>query len=372
MIRVAFLIRSLNYGGAERQLVSMVKALDKDRFDVTVISFYSGGYFEKELEDSKIRLICLRKRARWDLLRFLWRLVGELKRLDPDILHSYLVEPNLLTVFLKPLFRSTKVVWAIGASNMDLKRYDWFVQLNFRLQRLASRYADLIISNSEAGRAYHAALGFPTQKFIVIPNGTDIDYFRPDPESRNRVRASWGIPDGAILIGVVARLDPMKDHPTFLKAASILYRRDSDLRFVCVGTGPPDYLASLRQLARDYGIADRVVWAGACDDMPAVYNSLDIACSSSAFGEGLPNVVCEAMACGLPCVVTDVGDSAWLVGETGIVVPPNDPQALAQGLAECLNMLASESRPNPRSRIEDRFTIGRLVSNTTAWLESLG
>jgi glycosyltransferase involved in cell wall biosynthesis len=276
-----------------------------------------------------------------------------------------------MSVLLKLFVPSTKVVWSIQASNMDLKRYDWFARMNFRLQRWASHFADLIVSNSEAGREYHVALGFSPQKFIVIQNGTDIEHFRPDTESRNRIRAEWGIADRAVLIGVVARLDPMKDHPTFLKAAAMLSAADHDLRFVCVGGGPQDYVSSLRQLANNYGIADRVIWAGAREDMPAVYNALDIACSSSAFGEGLPNVICEAMACDVPCVVTDVGDSALLVGNTGIVVPPNDPQALAEGLSECLNQMALGQPRNPRSRIEERFGISQLKNDTEKVLAHL-
>jgi glycosyltransferase involved in cell wall biosynthesis len=370
MIRIAFLIRSLGYGGAERQLTTLVRALDKDRFDVTVITFYPVGHFEEELRESNIRLISLHKRGRWDVLRFLWRLVGELKKLDPDVLHSYLVEPNLIAVLLKPLFRSTKVVWGILASDVDLENYDWFVRLSFRLQCFASRFADLIIANSEAGRDYHVALGFLGEKCTVIHTGINTEKFKPDRESRKRVRATWMVGDKTILVGLVGRLDPVKDHPTFLKAAMLLSQDLSDVRFVCVGPGPGNYEETLRQLADEYAIADRVIWAGAQSDMPSIYNALDVVCSSS-FSEGLPIAIAEAMACGVPCVVTDVGDSALLVGDTGIVVPPNDPRALADGLADCLEMMASGQRPNPRSRIVERFTVSRLVNDTTAALLSL-
>lgn len=370
MIKVSFLIRSLDYGGAERQLTTLVKELDKDRFDVTVVSFYPGGHFEKELEDSKIRLICLRKRGRWDVLLFLWRLIAELRRLQPEVLYSYLVEPNLVAVVLKPLLRSTKIVWSVRASDMDLKHYDWFARLNFNLQRFLSRFPDLIIANSEAGRAYHLARGFPAQRFIVIHNGIDTRKFKPDRESGKRIREAWGVAEGMMLIGLVARLDPIKDHQTFLKAAAIAHVGDSDVRFVCVGSGPEDYLAELRRLAEEYGIGNRAIWAGERDDMPAVYNALDIVCSSSV-SEGLPNAIAEAMACDVPCVVTDVGDSAWLVGDTGIVVPPNDPQALADGLKECMSVLASQQRPDTRARIAENFSLAQLVNRTEAALATL-
>jgi len=370
MIKLAFLIRSVNYGGAERHLTTLVKALDKKCFDVTVITFYSGGEFEKELRDSSIQLICVHKRGRWDI-SFLFRVINELRKLRPEIIHSYLVEPNVLSILLKPLFWSTKVVWSIQASDMKLDEYDWFARLNFRLQCLASRFADLVVANSESGRDYHVSQGFPARKCIVIHSGVDTDQFRPDRKSGERIRAEWGVPESKILIGHVARFDPMKDQPNFLKAAELLSRERDDIRFASVGGGTADYAATLRRLAEGYGIADRVIWAGARDDMPAVYNALDIVCSSSAFGEGLPNVIAEAMACGVPCVVTDVGDSALLVSATGIVVPPEDPQALAKGLEECVTNIKSGQRPDTRSQIRERFDLAQLVSRTETALRML-
>jgi glycosyltransferase involved in cell wall biosynthesis len=370
MIRVVFLIRSLDPGGAERQLTTLVRAMDKDRFEVTVITFYSGGRFEKELTEGNIRLISLHKRGRWDVIRFLWRLYGEVKRLSPNILHSYLVEPNLVAVALKPLFRSMKVVWGIRASNVEFEDSDRFARSSFFLQRYLSPFADLIITNSEAGRAYHLAHGFPALKSIVIHGGVDTERFQPNRESGKPIRTAWGLNDDTVLIGLVGRLDPMKDHPTFLKAAALLAREDSALRFVCVGTGPESYRTKLRLLTDEYKIADRVIWAGAREDMPAVYNALDITCSSSC-GEGLPNAISEAMACGVPCVVTNVGDSALLVGNTGIVVSPADPEALADGLSKCVDMVGAGAAPNPRRRISENFDLATLVKRTEAALAAL-
>jgi glycosyltransferase involved in cell wall biosynthesis len=370
MIRVAFLIRSLDRGGAERQLTTLVKAMDKNRFDVTVIAFYSGGHFENELAASNIRLVSLRKRGRWDVIRFLRRMYGELKRLRPNILHSYLVEPNLVAVFLKPFFRSMKVVWGIRASNMQLENYDWFARANFRFQCFMSRGADLIIANSEAGRAYHVARGFPVQKCIVIPGGVDLDRFQPDRVAGKRIRAAWRIPDDTPLIGLVGRLDAVKDHATFIKAAAELSQERSDVHYVCIGGGPEDRLARLRRLAADAGLANKIIWAGARNDMPAVYNALDVACSSS-YGEGFPNAIAEAMACGVTCVVTAVGDSALLVNGTGVIVPPGDPHALAEGLKQGLNLLESEQAPAPRARIEANFDLRQLVDRTDAALTQL-
>jgi glycosyltransferase involved in cell wall biosynthesis len=371
MIKWTFLIRSLNVGGAERQLIALAKALIKKDFNITVLTFYSGGALEEDLKDSGIKLISLEKRGRWDVLGFLWRLIHHIKEIQPDVVHGYLGTANILTVLLKPLFPKTKMIWGVRASNVDFSRYDWLSGLNFKLECLLSPLADLIIVNSNAGKTYHIDHGFPSEKVVVVPNGIDTERFKPDPDARIKIRKEWRISDDTILIGLVARLDPMKDHPTFLKAAALLSKEREDIRFVCVGTGSETYTQKLYYLANELGISDKVIWAGERNDMPAVYNALDIACSSSSYGEGFPNVVGEAMACGVPCVVTDVGDSAWIVGDTGIVVPPKNPHALAVGWKSILEINRREMGIKSRSRIIERFSIKYLVDKTESvlWLK---
>jgi glycosyltransferase involved in cell wall biosynthesis len=371
MIKVVFLIRSLNRGGTERQLATLVSLLDRSRFDLTILTFYPEGYFAKEILDKDISVISLDKSGRWEVIGFLWRLLTQLRRIKPHIVYSFLVEPNLLTAFLKPFAHATKIAWGIRASNVDLEHYDWFARLNFKLQVFFFRFADLIIFNSYAARDYHFAAGFSKQNTSVIHGGVDIEIFKPDRPAGRSLRAEWGIDEDAILIGLAARLDPMKDHPTFIKAAALVAQHNQDARFVCVGGGPPKYSAQLCSLAEENQISDRFVWAGQRDDMRAVYNALDMVCSSSAFGEGLPNAIAEAMACGIPCVVTDVGDSALLVGDTGIVVPPNNVQALADGLSKCIDMLRSGQTANPRLRITENFDSVSMAKRTDAALTSL-
>jgi glycosyltransferase involved in cell wall biosynthesis len=368
-IRVVFLTRSLEQGGTERQLATLVPRLNKDRFEVSVITLYSGGRFEATLTENNIPVINLNKRGRWDLL-VLWRLVAELRKIRPAILHSYLVEPNLIAVLIKPLIKDSRVVWGIRASDVDRSNNDWFTRLNFRLQTLFSSSADLAIFNSGAGRDYHFGLGFKTSKTIVIHPGVDIEEFKPDRESRTAVRQQWAQDEKTILIGLIGRLDPIKDHPTFLRSAAALARERSGCAFVCIGEGAGEYADGLRRLGDELGLSDRLIWAGNRADMPAVYNALDIVCCSS-LSEGLPNAVAEAMACDVPCVVTDVGDSAMLVGDTGIVVFVNDSQALIDGLKRCIDNLPRVGRPSPRERIMNSFDVRRLVERTEAELSAL-
>ena len=371
---IALLIRSLNYGGSERQLVALARGLHERQYDVTVATFYSGGPLEGELREAGVKVRGLDKGGRWDLLGFLFRLVRLLREEKPDILYGFLASPNTLSVLLKPIFLRTRMVWGVRASNVNLDRYDWLSRLSYGVERRLARFADLIIANSRAGSSYAVANGFPKNKMVVIPNGIDTERFRPDSEERRRVRAEWGLEEGEKLIGTVGRLDPMKGHATFLKAAAILSQKRGDVRFICVGDGPVDYGRELSALGEELGLTQRIIWAGLREDMPAVYNALDIATSSS-YGEGFSNVIGEAMACGVPCVATDVGDSAWIVGSQGLVVPPGNPEALATRWQDVVDK-APEARSaiglGLRERVAKNFSLDRMIEQTAEVLKADG
>jgi glycosyltransferase involved in cell wall biosynthesis len=368
--KVVFLIRDLNYGGAQRQLVSLVKALhQEDCFDVTVLHFYSGGPLLKDLIDRGITIISLEKQERWDVLGFFGRLFGHLKRIQPDVLHGYLGESNIVSMFVKPFFPSTRIIWGIRGSNTPSGRYGWLGSLLSLLERLLSSFTDLIIVNSHTGKTDYLDRGYAPDKMVVISNSIDTERFQPDSEAGAKVRSEWGISENTILIGLVGRLSPMKDHPTFLQAAALLSKEREDLRFVCVGVGEENYAKELYQLADDLGISEKILWAGGRSDMPAVFNALNIACSSSSDGEGFANVVGEAMACGVPCAVTDVGDSAWIVGRKGIVVPPKNPEALKTAIDELIEKANVDYNPQEiRQLIVEQFSVRQLVIQTKAAL----
>ena len=370
-MKILLLARSLGFGGTERQVVTLATGLQQRGCDVSVALFYAGGALEQELHDRGIPVWDLRKGGRWDVVAFIVRLMRMVHRLAPDVIYGFLAPPNMSTVLLKPLFPRVRMVWGVRASNVDLDRYDWLSRVSYRLECLLSRFADRIICNSRAGLEYAVAHGFPAGKMTVIPNGIDVERFKPDASARQRIREEWGIRGSDILIGVIGRLDTMKDHPTFLRAAAMLAREREDLRFVCVGEGTPASTADLHRLAHELGLAERLVWAGVRLDMPAVCNAMDIVASSS-YGEGFPNVVAEAMACGVPCVVTDVGDSALIVGATGSVVEPASPEALRDGLRPMIERLGRDLGYDVRQLIVSRFANGMLVTHTLDVLNALG
>ena len=326
--------------------------------------FYSKGPLEKELQYSNVPVFDLQKSGRWDVFLFLVRAVRAVWKLKPEVIYAFLGTPNILTAFLKPIFPKVRMIWGVRASNVDLAQYNWLFRLSYRAECLLSRFADLIICNSHAGLEYAAANGLSRGRMIVIPNGIDTERWKPDAVARERIRAEWGVAENEILIGLVARLDPMKGHPTFLSAAAMLIQERTDVRFVCVGDGPELYKSELHRLASGLCLDGKLIWAGARHDIPAVCNALDIASSPSSFGEGFSNSIAEAMACGVPCVVTDVGDSALIVGDTGVVVSPSMPIALCEGFRLMLKRLGPDLRDTTRALIVKRFTNEVMVTNT--------
>jgi glycosyltransferase involved in cell wall biosynthesis len=370
---VLFLARSLDRGGAERQLVKLAIGLTHRGHAIAVAVFFGGGVYEAELAEAGVRVINLGKQGRWDGLIFLSRLVRLLRKERPAVVHSYLAVPNILAILLRPLLTSTRIILGVRASNMDLSHYDWLVRLSYALERRLARFADLIIANSYAGKRHAVANSFQENKIVVIPNGIDTEYFKFDPEGRRHVRSAWGLGDDEIIVGLVARLDPMKDHPTFLEAASRIVRERHNVRFVCVGDGPVAYTEALKQQAAALGLTKQLIWAGVRDNMPAVYSALDCSSSSSSFGEGVSNTIAEAMACGVPCVVTDVGDSKQIVGDTGFVVEPGNPAALASAWQVVLEAGGAEMArrgQKARERIIEHFSLERLIEETARVLET--
>jgi glycosyltransferase involved in cell wall biosynthesis len=332
-LRVLVFVRCLEIGGAERQLVENVRHLDPARYACTVVSLYPGGPFRAELDAiPHVATADLGKTGRWDWVPVLWRAWRLVRSHRPDVLVGAFDVAHQLTAVLGRALR-LPTVWLVANAFMDYSLYDWLPGMLDKVSRRLSSWPDLVVFNSEAGARHYLSRGFAPRAHAVIPNPFDTRRFAPDPEARARLRHEWGLDADAPVIGMVARLDPIKDHATFLEACAEVAAAMPSVRFVCVGDGEPAYAASLKARAAELGLGERLVWTGARRDMPAVYNALDanVLCS---LGEGMPNVLGEAMASGVPCIATDVGDSALVVGDTGHVVPVRAPRELAAAMLE--------------------------------------
>jgi glycosyltransferase involved in cell wall biosynthesis len=289
-----------------------------------VVVLYAGGALEALLAGTGVRLLSLGKSSRWHAIAPLRQLRRLFLSERPHVIYAFLPAQTTLAALLPR--GETKLVFGLRAAGMQPEHYDALSALTYRSEAWLARRADLIIANARAVRANAIARGLPADRIAVVPNGIDTEIMRPDIDAGRALRRAWGLSDDAFVIGCVARLEPMKDHATLLSAAASFVGENADTRFVCVGDGP--LREEIKQRANSLGLADRVRWVGEFADMRAAYNAFDLATLSSAFGEGFPNVIGEAMACGIPVAATDVGEAGLIVGSLGEVTPPKDPALL--------------------------------------------
>ncbi len=358
-MKIVLFTRSLNAGGTERQLVLMARGLAARGHEVTVLLLYGGGALEPALAGSGARVVAIGKRGRWDVLGPLWRLRRAFRAARADVTYAFLPMQTVLAALLAP----GRVVFGLRAGGMELARYDWLSALSYVLETKLAKRAAAIVANARAIRAILPP-GIDPARVAVVANGIDTDHFKPHPTGRAALRREWGLAENTLAIGMVARIDPMKDHGTFLCAAAAFLAANPTTRFVCVGDGDAAYRRQLVELADALGVGSALAWAGERHDLAAVYSAFDIATLSSAFGEGFSNVIGEAMACGTPVVATDVGDAVRIVGDGGVVVRARDAMALAEGWREVamgdIDAMASAAR----ARIVEQYSVERMVDRT--------
>ncbi|MEP6957125.1 MAG: glycosyltransferase [Nitrospirota bacterium] len=369
MIRIVHVISDLDTGGAEMMLAKLVGAMDRTRFSNTVISLIDEGQLGEQIETSGVAVHTLgMKRGRPDMFA-LPRLIRLFRTLNPTIVQSWLYHADLLSTLAVKFSGSPTLVWNVRCSDMELKRYSSLTRKVQRVLAWWSATPAAVIVNSEAGKQQHERLGYRPRRWEVIPNGFDTQHFHPDSSLRLSLRKEWHIQEGGVIIALVARVDPMKDHAAFLEAAQQVARARQNVCFLLVGKGTQTLAASVAAK----GLTDRVRILGYRGDIEGLLPGVDMLCLSSAFGEGFPNVLGEAMACGIPCVSTDVGDARSIIGDTGLVVPVRAPASLAQAIIDLIDRgpaACEQLGRAARARIETDFSLARIVgSYTTLYLD---
>jgi glycosyltransferase involved in cell wall biosynthesis len=361
---IIHLITGLQPGGAENQLQQLVLASDNCRFRHTVISILEGGAIASELKAAGIEVHSLGMKRGLPSPVGMVRLVRLLRRLRPDVLHCWLYHACLIGLAAGKLAGIPRVVWGLRSANPTLRGYGLTTRAVVRLCAKCSSIPDAVVANSETSRTVHQKWGYETSRMRVISNGTDVRRFCPDMEARKTVRAELGLSRDSVLVGLFARYIPMKDHETFLRAAKLVLAQYPDVRFLMVGERITTDNGALSRLIRENALQQVVRLVGPRRDLPRLTAALDIACLSS-WSESFPNVVVEAMACAVPCVVTDVGDARFIVGNSGTVVPPSAPQALAEAMSALIAMDAAERGAlgqKARERVCAKLTLQKMVS----------
>lgn len=371
---ILHVITGLGDGGAEAVLYRLCIA-DRHRVH-RVVSLMEDGKYGPLLRQAGVKVCCLGMPQGRLTLTGLWRLWRLLRSEPPALVQTWMYHADLVGGVLARLAGVRRVFWGVHHSTLQPGKSRRSTLLVARLNALLSRWVPAgIVCCAETAAAVHRSLGYAAARITVIPNGYELERFKPDPLARQRLRAQWG--EGA-LIGMVGRFDPQKDHDNLLHALALVRRSDPGVRCVLVGRGLDEANAVLLALLERHGLHGQVLLLGQRDDVPAVMNALDLHVLSS-LSEAFPNVLAEAMACGTPCVTTDVGDAGLIVGDTGWVVPPADAHALAQAILAALQMRTAAAdawqrrRNAARSRVATRFGLERMVSNYHAvWNDGPG
>jgi glycosyltransferase involved in cell wall biosynthesis len=373
-MRIVFIITGLSTGGAEMMLLKVLERLDRQRFTPHVISLTTLGELAPRIAALGIPVEALGMKPGLPSPLGFVRLVQLLKHLKPDVVHTWMYHADLLGGLAARLAGVSAVGWCIRNSNLDRDKTRFSTRAVVGLCASISKWVpSRILSCSEKARQIHVARGYAAEKMVVVPNGFDLARFKPDIDARRRVRAELGITDQTPLVGLIGRFDPQKNHAGFFEAAGMLHRRMPQVHFVLAGQGIDMSNAAIMQAITQEGVLANTHLLGLRNDMPGLMAALDVLASSS-YGEAFPNVLGEAMACGVPCAVTDVGDSAYIVGDTGRVVASGDMTGLAAALEELLALAPSEKAAlgeRARARVAAHFEIGKVVQQYEDFYEAL-
>ena len=366
--RVLHVITSLHDGGAQAALLRLCRHPDSGQHHV--VSLTEGGKYVSALRDLGIAVDCLNWPRGKITLGGLWRLRSILRTVKPDIVQTWLYHADLVGGLAARLSGYNRISWGIRNSTLDQAGSS---PGTVRVMKLCASLSRLIpqriICCASRAAEVHADLGYDLDRMKIVYNGYDIEEFRPSPEERAAVRTEFDLGDGPV-IGCVARFDAQKDHSTLLEALAIVAGRNPAFNCLLVGREMDSANTELTDRVNQLGLSEHVLAVGERSDIPAVMNAIDIHILSSAFGEAFPNAVAEAMACGTPCISTDVGDASLIIGQTGWICEPRNPNALASALVDALNQLNDAEtwrtrKADARARIVDNFTIDQMVSGFT-------
>jgi glycosyltransferase involved in cell wall biosynthesis len=362
-IHVVHVISGLPLGGAQTTLKYLIARMDRDLFRHTVISLTTKGIVGPQIEALVVSVKEIGMPRGIPSVAGFFRLVKELRRLQPQLIQTWMYHADLLGLLAARSLGLTPIVWNVRGARRSWRDFGLRTGLTVKTCALLSSVPTVVVVNSVQGQDDHRNMGYRPKRWEIIPNGIDVDRFQPNPEARVKIRAELGVDEGILLIGNVARFHPMKGHEVLLEAIGRTRKKFRGLHLVLVGEGLEGGNSRLMNWAHKSNIEEGLHLMGPREDIPEILNALDIFVLSS-YGEGFPNVVGEAMSSGVPCVVTDVGDSARLVGDSGVVVPPGDAIAL-EAVINTLIEIGVEERSRmgtmARERVVSNFNINAMI-----------
>ncbi len=364
-IKVVHIITTLGSGGAQRMLCRLVKQSQSSRIQHSVITLLEGGVNIAPMRNANIDVVELDLRF-GNLIGTTLQLTRAVRNQKPNLVHGWMYHGNLAATLGGRLYKARcPLVWNVRHSACNLQDEKPSTRKIIRLGKQLSGFSDVIVYCSKESAEDHARLGYPQSKAVVIPNGFEVDVFKPNANGRGSLAARLGVDADTPILCMAARYAPMKDHRGMVEAMVRLKQRGQKAHLIMLGRGVDNGNEELNALLERSGVADCVSLLGEQTDMTPIYAATDIVVVPSAWGEAFPNVLGEGMASGIPCVSTDVGDSRWIVGDAGVVVPPRDPDALADAIGDLIAMgkqCRRELGARGRQRILQNFTIERIAN----------
>ncbi len=351
-------------------LFKLLKHMNKDCYEHVVISLSDKGTVGPNIETLGIPVETLRLKEGFNAFIFPGKLLRLIKKNQPNIIQGWMYHGNLACSLIAPfLFPRIPYLWNIRYSLYDITREKFLTRSVINTGSFLSSFPAACIYNSKIAVHQHEAIGYHCKNVHVIPNGFDCEALTPSFESRLSLRNELCIDHNALLVGLVGRFHPMKGHKVFFEAMKMLIEKYDDVHFVLAGKGVSGSNEQFNQLISPLNLdRNRIHLLGERTDIPRLTAALDVAVSSSTWGEGFSNTIGEAMSCAIPCVVTDVGDSAWIVGKGGNVVPPGQSNELARAVAFLLDLSCEQREEIGRSgrdRIHNCFSIQSIQKQYT-------
>jgi glycosyltransferase involved in cell wall biosynthesis len=357
-MRLIHIITSLETGGAQSVLFQLLRQFQNMGVIQTVISLKPNGGLEEQIKGLNIPIHECQFRP-FNFLQQRANLKKVIIEFKPDIIQSWLYHADFMTIFLRDK-NKTPIFWGIHHTYETQSRIKFSTRMIIKVNSLFSNNVpQKIICCSRSALSSHLKIGFPESKLLFIPNGIDINSFKPDEQARERLRSELNLQPETQIIGYIARLHPQKDHDTFFKAADLLLKQNENIHFVLAGDQVTPFNPKIVRYMHNSQYPSHFHFLGRRSDIPMITAALDLATLTSSGDEAFPLTILEAMSCGIPCVSTNIGDVKETLGNAGIIVPPQNPEMLAAGWKAIL-----DKNPEERSTIK---VIGRnlVVSQYT-------
>ncbi|MCB0347896.1 MAG: FkbM family methyltransferase, partial [Bdellovibrionales bacterium] len=365
-IKILHMTAGLDTGGTEMMICKVTSLMDKERFANSVLCFKPPGNLSAKLSEKDINFFSLNIKHPVQFFTKLFRFRRLLKEINPDVIQGWLVHGNMAALAAKLLLPKVEVYWNIRHTLVGIEKEKLHTRFLIFASKSLSRFSKKIVYNSHTSKLQHFDYGYRKSPGLLIPNGFDTETFRPNTAARQKILDELCLPSDTNLIGIIARYHPVKGHHVFLEAAKLLLDKGCKAHFVLVGSNISLKNPKISKIMSESPHLSNFSFMGERTDIPDIIAALDIATLSSSWGEAFPNVLGEAMSSGVICVATDVGDCHRIVGDSGIVVPPDQPAKLAEAWKHVLDLPKTQKdllKENSRKRVLDLFSIESVIKS---------